>query len=51
MFFDLQLIDDELEGDFGLTEKWKQYVRRHHEWKYNASLSDEDGLAKRQGAE
>jgi len=45
MFFDLHLINEELEDTFNLTEKWKKYVRRHQGWKYRIGSPEPEGPA------
>lgn len=40
MFFDLHLVDEELENNFNLTEKWKKYVRRGQDWKYRTDAAE-----------
>ncbi len=44
MFFDLHLIDEELEDNFDLTEKWKKYVKRDQQWKYRTGTPDHKGV-------
>jgi hypothetical protein len=44
MFFYLQLIDEELEDNYSLTQKWKQYMRRHQDWKYKIGAPDQKGM-------
>lgn len=45
MFFDLHLIDEELEDNFNLTEKWKKYVRQNQDWKYKSGAPEQKRAA------